>query len=36
MKELQRINVGKFNIEKAITFKELEENKENVEFLENN
>ena len=36
MKSLKRIKVDKFEIEKAITFEKLEENKENIEWLKNN
>ncbi len=33
MKELQRIQVGKFNIKDAITIEDLKQNKDNKEFL---
>lgn len=33
MKELQRVQVGKFNISTAITIEELRQNKDNKEFL---
>lgn len=36
MKSLKRTKVDKFEIEKAITFEKLEENKENIEWLKNN
>lgn len=36
MKSLKRTKVDKFEVEKAITFEELEENKENIEWLKNN
>lgn len=36
MLKLKRTQVGKFNIEKSITIKELEENIENIEFLKEN
>lgn len=36
MKSLKRIKVDKFEVEKAITFEKLEENKENIEWLKNN
>lgn len=36
MSELNRIVVDKFTIDKAITFEELEANKDNLEFLNNN
>lgn len=36
MSSLERIQVEDFIIEKAITFEELEKNKDNVEFLNNN
>ena len=35
MKELNRIQVGEFNIEQAIKINELKENKENIEYLRN-
>ena len=34
MKELQRTIVGNFYIENSITIEELEQNKDNVEFIE--
>ena len=36
MLKLKRTQVGKFNIEKSITIKELEENIEDIEFLKEN
>lgn len=36
MKSLKRTKVDKFEIEKAITFEKIEENKENIEWLKNN
>ena len=36
MSELNRIVVDKFTIDKAITFEQLEANKDNLEFLNNN
>lgn len=36
MKELKRIQVGEFNIDNSITIEELEENKDNIKFLEKN
>ena len=35
MKELKRIQVGEFNIENSITIEELQENKENQEYINN-
>lgn len=36
MKSLKRTKVDRFELEKAITFEKLEENKENIEWLKNN
>lgn len=36
MKELQRTQVGEFDIKEAITIEDLEENKENEKFINNN
>ena len=36
MLKLKRTQVGKFNIEKSITIKELKENIEDIEFLKEN
>lgn len=33
MKELNRVTVGEFDIEDSITLEELEENKDNIDFL---
>lgn len=34
MKELQRVTVGEFDIKNSITIEELEENKDNIDFLD--
>lgn len=34
MKDLERIQVGKFNISEAVTIEELKQNKDNEEFLD--
>lgn len=36
MKELQRVTVGEFDIKNSITIEELEENKDNIDFLDKN
>ena len=36
MLELERLRVGKFDISSSVTIDELEKNKDNKEFLENN
>ena len=36
MKELNRIKVGKFNIEDAVTIEQLQENIHNTEFMNKN
>lgn len=33
MKDLKRVQVGKFNIEQALTIEELKSNKDNIDFI---